>query len=110
MARKPFDAAALVDAVADAEGEDTSEVSVNVTVPLGPTDVVTEGGGVDVGSLIDVEVVDVPAEVDADDEVVAADADVEVEVWKVGGAAKWESELLEVSRGTALFHLRGCAE
>lgn len=24
------------------------------------------------------------------------DADVEVEVWKVGGAAKWESELLEV--------------
>ena len=77
MARKPFDAAALVDAVADAEGEDTSEVSVNVTVPLGPTDVVTEGGGVDVGSLTDVDVVDVPAEVDADDEVVADDADVE---------------------------------
>lgn len=77
LARKPFDVAALAAAVAEAEGEDVSEVSVKVTVPLGPTDVVTDGGGVDVGSLADVEVDDVPAEADADDEVVADDVDVE---------------------------------
>ena len=35
-----------------------------------------------------------------------ADADVEVEVWRIGGAAKWESELVEVCRAVC-WPLRG---
>lgn len=94
MARKPFGAAALAAAVAEAEDEVASEVSVKVTVPLGPTDVVTDGGGVDVGSLVDVEVDEDPVEVDVDDEVVADDADVEELV---------DAELLDVVCAAVLF-------
>lgn len=75
LARKPFDAAALEAAVVEAE--DAGAVSVKVTVPLGPTDVVRDGEDVEVGLLVDAEVDEVPAEVDADDEVVADDAAVE---------------------------------
>lgn len=67
MARNPFDVAALAAAVVEAEAEDADEVSVKVTVPFGPTDVVTDGGDVEVAVLADVDVDEVPAEVDADD-------------------------------------------
>ena len=38
------------------------------------------------------------------------DADVEVEVWKVGGAAKWESELLEVRLTLPLHCASPCVQ